>query len=55
MSVSKKIDGSGSNSYLPLNKTSNQQAKPCTLVPTEAMNFKGISISYKSSSCKNEI
>lgn len=38
------------NMYLPLKSTSNQQAKPCTLVPTEAMNLRGISISYSSSS-----
>lgn len=42
----------GSDDYLPLNKTSNQQASPCTLVPTEAINRNGRSISYKSSSCK---
>lgn len=36
--------------YLPLNNTSNQQASPCILVPTDDVNFKGISISYSSSS-----
>jgi hypothetical protein len=50
-----KVRRSGTSTRLPLNNTSNQQARPWTLVPTEAMNFKGITISYKSSSCRRKV